>query len=44
MNGICFDPAKKQKGMVAVKCGKCPKQDMTEQPSKEREYIHPAFR
>jgi len=44
MNGICFDPAKRQRGVVALKCDKCPKQDMTELPSAEREYIHPVFR
>lgn len=44
MNGICFDPDKHKKGFVAMKCDKCPKQNMTELPNSEKEYIHPVFR
>jgi len=44
MNGICFDPKKHQKGFVAQKCDHCPKQNMTEMPNAEIEYIHPVFR
>ena len=43
-NGVCFDPDKKKKGFVAIKCERCPKQNFTEMPDAEKEYIHPVFR
>jgi hypothetical protein len=44
LNGICFDPARKAKGLVAIKCDMCPKQNFVEAPDPEKEYIHPLFR
>jgi len=43
-NGICFDPERKEKGIVAQKCDHCPKQNFRETPDPEEEYIHPVFR
>jgi hypothetical protein len=44
LNGICFDPSKKSKGFVAIKCDNCPKQNFTETPDDKKEYISPVFR
>jgi hypothetical protein len=43
LNGICFDPSKKEKGIVARPCEKCIKQNFIETPDKEKEYINPVF-